>query len=436
VGRLLERLIGLATRCRLRRSRALGSAAGIELLLELFDSAITFRARYQRHEDLLALTDLLVLDSANPRAFAGVLRRLRTELGKLPGSADFMAARCWRGCRPKAPGSRWKTCAARDEARCARRCRSRSSLQAAVPRWPTRSGTAISRWPTADEPACQAHSVRCPRASGHVGLEVEHETRYDYAAPVSLAHHLAHLKPLHDEHQQLLDFNAARRAAPPQLLTTPTLRQRPARTTSAWPAARELRVRARSRVRLWPGSTRWMPRRRRLGGVRERLRYVAGAPYDPAVEFAQPSPFVPRLEALRAYAAPSFRPASRGRRRARPDAPHPRRLRVAAASTDVDTPLAEAFEQRAACARTSRTDDRRAAHAGPAGALCQRLPADAAAARRRRQLWAPMPRTPGCRCTAPTRRGCPTAGWTWTRPTTWCPPPATCAWRWAATTAT
>ena len=49
---------------------ALDSAAGIDLLLELFDSAITFRARYQRHEDLLALTDLLVLDSSNPRAFA------------------------------------------------------------------------------------------------------------------------------------------------------------------------------------------------------------------------------------------------------------------------------------------------------------------------------------------------------------------------------
>jgi uncharacterized alpha-E superfamily protein len=67
------------------QARALGSASGTELLLELFDSVITFRARYQRHEDLLALADLLVLDSANPRAFAGVLRRLRTELGKLPG---------------------------------------------------------------------------------------------------------------------------------------------------------------------------------------------------------------------------------------------------------------------------------------------------------------------------------------------------------------
>jgi uncharacterized alpha-E superfamily protein len=62
------------------------------VLLELFDSLITFRARYQRHEDLLALADLLVLDTANPRAFAGVLRRLRTEIGKLPGVPETRQA--------------------------------------------------------------------------------------------------------------------------------------------------------------------------------------------------------------------------------------------------------------------------------------------------------------------------------------------------------
>jgi uncharacterized circularly permuted ATP-grasp superfamily protein/uncharacterized alpha-E superfamily protein len=89
VGRLLERLIGLAQQLNaFVQAQALTGAAGIDLLLELFDSAITFRARYQRHEDLLAITDLLVLDASNPRAFAGVLRRLRTEIGKLPGGAD------------------------------------------------------------------------------------------------------------------------------------------------------------------------------------------------------------------------------------------------------------------------------------------------------------------------------------------------------------
>jgi uncharacterized alpha-E superfamily protein len=91
VGRLIERLIGVATRLQVfLDTQALGSVAGIELLLELFDSVITFRARYQRHEDLLALTDMLVLDSANPRAYAGVLRRLRTEISKLPGAAEAL----------------------------------------------------------------------------------------------------------------------------------------------------------------------------------------------------------------------------------------------------------------------------------------------------------------------------------------------------------
>ena len=89
VGRLIERLAGMATTLGVLLDAfdpQGASAATTELLLELFDSRITFRARYQRHEDLLALADLLVFDDSNPRAFAGTLRRLRTELGKLPGS--------------------------------------------------------------------------------------------------------------------------------------------------------------------------------------------------------------------------------------------------------------------------------------------------------------------------------------------------------------
>ena len=91
VGRLLERLIGLsATLQAFVAAGALNTAAGIDLVLELFDSVITFRARYQRREDLLALTDLLVLDSSNPRALAGVVRRLRNETAKLPGGPDAL----------------------------------------------------------------------------------------------------------------------------------------------------------------------------------------------------------------------------------------------------------------------------------------------------------------------------------------------------------
>ena len=93
VGRLLERLLGLTARLgAFVDAGALAGDAGVELLLELFDSAITFRARYQRHDDLLAIADLLVFDSTNPRAFAGVLRRLRTELSKLPPARDAVGA--------------------------------------------------------------------------------------------------------------------------------------------------------------------------------------------------------------------------------------------------------------------------------------------------------------------------------------------------------
>jgi uncharacterized circularly permuted ATP-grasp superfamily protein/uncharacterized alpha-E superfamily protein len=89
VGRLLERLMGLAAAMQaFLKSGALQQGLGIGLLLDLFDSAITFRARYQRHGDLLALTDVLVLDNTIPRSYAGVLRRLRTELGKLPANAQ------------------------------------------------------------------------------------------------------------------------------------------------------------------------------------------------------------------------------------------------------------------------------------------------------------------------------------------------------------
>jgi len=86
VGRLAERLIGMAQSLGLLlEGGALDSLAGVDVLLALFDSTITYRARYQRHQELIALADLLVLDAANPRAWAGVLRRLRSECAKLPG---------------------------------------------------------------------------------------------------------------------------------------------------------------------------------------------------------------------------------------------------------------------------------------------------------------------------------------------------------------
>ncbi len=85
VGRLIERLSACASILRTFWSHdAPWHPQGFDLLLDLFDSTITFRARFQRQLEMPALLALLVMDETNPRALACVLRRLRNEIGKLP----------------------------------------------------------------------------------------------------------------------------------------------------------------------------------------------------------------------------------------------------------------------------------------------------------------------------------------------------------------
>lgn len=89
MGRLIERLVGYAGILQaFFEHRALVSPEAFDQLLDLFDSTITFRARFQRRLEVPAVLALLVMDESNPRALACVLRRLRTELGKLPVRAD------------------------------------------------------------------------------------------------------------------------------------------------------------------------------------------------------------------------------------------------------------------------------------------------------------------------------------------------------------
>ena len=181
-----------------------------------------------------------------------------------------------------------------------------------------------------------------------VELEVVHDTHYDYGAPVSLAHHLAHLQPLDDEHQRLLGFELNISPSPGRRLhATDVYGNARLHFSLAQPHDR-LAVRSKSRVRVSPrfdgldaaASPVWE-------SVRDRLRYVAQAPFDPAVEFVQPSAYVPRLEPLRAWGAVSF-PAARPVAEGAIDLMH--RLydefTYRTDSTDVDTPLARAFEQR------------------------------------------------------------------------------------------
>ncbi len=181
-----------------------------------------------------------------------------------------------------------------------------------------------------------------------VVLEVTHETRYDYAAPVSLAHHLAHLQPLQDEHQRLLAFDLDIEPQPAQSRDSVDALGNAARHFSLALPHRRLCVRAVSRLRVAPRFAELQPEASPAwDDLAQRVRYVAQAAFEPAVEFALPSPYVPRWAALRRYGDPSFRP---GRPVAAAAIELMQRIhadfRYESHSTDIDTPLETVLRER------------------------------------------------------------------------------------------
>lgn len=88
IGRQTERL---ATMVRILgdmfKENAVLCDSGFGVLLDLFDSAITYRAYYPGRQEIPAVLNLLVLEPANPRSIACVLRVLRRQLERLPNSA-------------------------------------------------------------------------------------------------------------------------------------------------------------------------------------------------------------------------------------------------------------------------------------------------------------------------------------------------------------
>ncbi len=179
-------------------------------------------------------------------------------------------------------------------------------------------------------------------------LEVTHETRYGYASAVSQAQHVAHLKPMHGGCQQLIEHELKIQPTPTQLAHERDAYGNDRLYFSLNQPHTALCVRARSVVALAaPAEPLRAERSPPWQDVAAALRYEVGARYDPAVEFAQPSPYVPRLLPLRDYAAASFAsgvPLALGAldlmRRLHAD------FTYRSESTEVDTPLIEAFEQR------------------------------------------------------------------------------------------
>jgi transglutaminase-like putative cysteine protease len=179
-------------------------------------------------------------------------------------------------------------------------------------------------------------------------LRIEHETVYAYARPVALAHHQAFLRPLDDGRRQRLEAF--------ELVVDP-----PAAHPCAGPDAhgnerlffslhglhRELRVRATSRVRVAAPPPLQAAATPAWEAVAASLRFVPGRAWVPAGEFCVPSPYVPRLPALRTLAEPAFTPG-RPLAGAAIELMHRlhREWRYERASTSVDTPLAQVLAQR------------------------------------------------------------------------------------------
>ena len=83
LGRRIERGIGMA---RLIERFASDDPWACDLLLELGDSTLTYRLRYVDVPERVAVTDLLLLDPANPRSVAFQMQRIAEHLSVMPGA--------------------------------------------------------------------------------------------------------------------------------------------------------------------------------------------------------------------------------------------------------------------------------------------------------------------------------------------------------------
>jgi uncharacterized circularly permuted ATP-grasp superfamily protein/uncharacterized alpha-E superfamily protein len=90
VGRHIERLTTLSNFLHVAAGqKAISTHAGFDLLLELFDSTLTYRSLYPGRFQLPPLLDLLVVEPTNPRSLYGVYSRLRNKLDDLPTPSAY-----------------------------------------------------------------------------------------------------------------------------------------------------------------------------------------------------------------------------------------------------------------------------------------------------------------------------------------------------------
>ncbi|MBK1819501.1 transglutaminase family protein [Burkholderia orbicola] len=198
-----------------------------------------------------------------------------------------------------------------------------------APKTPAGAGSARQAPASAPVPApaqAQSQGQAATNAPAAVApgrlLRVTHDTEYRYAARVESAQHQARLQPLATPRQQVLSFSLDIEPAPESVCTELDAFGN-ARASFALNLPHDtLLVRSRSTVRVtppaWSLGARGEPppaianpdaaQATAWEAVRDRLRFRAGQPYDPASEFLFASPHVACDPELAAYAAASFTP--------------------------------------------------------------------------------------------------------------------------------
>jgi uncharacterized circularly permuted ATP-grasp superfamily protein/uncharacterized alpha-E superfamily protein len=102
-GRHIERVWAMATLLRSVASNGqLATPAGFDLLLQLFDSTLTYRSLYPGRFEVPALIDLLVIEPTNPRGLYGVYARLCTKLDDISLAAGSTRHRPFNDLLPPA----------------------------------------------------------------------------------------------------------------------------------------------------------------------------------------------------------------------------------------------------------------------------------------------------------------------------------------------
>ncbi len=198
-GRHIERVWAMSTILRVVASEGqLATPAGFDLLLQLFDSTLTYRSLYPGRFEVPALLDLLVIEPTNPRGLYGVYERLCTKLDDISIAAGSTRHRPFNDLLPAAGSlpSLERLCSTDARGTYVELIRVLRPHGGMGERRRQRNQRALLQ---SCEYTCAAGFVMkdAPPLSPPLSLlSVSHRTTYHYSTFVETAQHLATIRPL------------------------------------------------------------------------------------------------------------------------------------------------------------------------------------------------------------------------------------------------